>query len=82
MLETFKELFSSTISTTVQRVKNPALGAFALSWCAFNWKSLLYLLFSDGDILNKIEFITTNSTWKTVVGYPCVSVIVICGFLP
>lgn len=82
MLETFKELFSSTISTTVQRVKNPALGAFALSWCAFNWKSLLYLLFSDGDILNKIEFITTNSTWKTVAGYPCVSVIVICGFLP
>ena len=66
MLETFKELFSSTISTTAQRVKNPALGAFALSWCAFNWKSLLYLLFSDGDILNKIEFITTNSTWKTV----------------
>ncbi|MEG5874612.1 hypothetical protein, partial [Enterobacter ludwigii] len=82
MLETFKELFSSTISTTAQRVKNPALGAFALSWCAFNWKSLLYLLFSDGDILNKIEFITTNSTWKTVAGYPCVSVIVICGFLP
>lgn len=82
MLESFKELFSSSISTAAQRVKNPALGAFALSWCAFNWKSILYLLLSKTTIIDKITYITDNSTWKTVIGYPCVSVIVICGFLP
>lgn len=82
MLESFKELFSSSISTAAQRVKNPALGAFALSWCAFNWKQILYLLLSKTTILDKITYIAGNSTWKTVIGYPCISVIVICGLLP
>lgn len=82
MLESFKELFSSTISTAAQRVRNPAIGAFSLSWCAFNWKSILYLLLSDTNVLDKITYISDNSTWKTVIGYPCVSVIIICGFLP
>ena len=82
MLESFKELFTSTASTAVQRVKNPALGAFAMSWCAFNWKSLLFLFLSDANVAEKITYISSNSTWKTVIGYPCVSVILICGFLP
>ncbi|MDM3271617.1 hypothetical protein [Citrobacter sp. Ce129] len=82
MLESFKELFSSTVSTAAQRVRNPAIGAFVLSWCAFNWKSILYLLLSDTKVIDKIAYISENSTWKTVIGYPCVSVIVICGILP
>ncbi|MBJ9570244.1 hypothetical protein [Citrobacter braakii] len=82
MIESFKELFSSTVSTAAQRVRNPAIGAFALSWCAFNWKSILYLLLSDTKVLDKITYISDNSTWKTVIGYPCVSVIIICGILP
>ncbi|EOV8261260.1 hypothetical protein ACODGN_003180 [Escherichia coli] len=82
MLESFKELFSSTVSTAAQRVRNPAIGAFALSWCAFNWKSILYLLLSDTKVLDKITYISDNSTWKTIIGYPCVSVIIICGILP
>lgn len=82
MLESFKELFSSTINTAAQRVRNPAIGAFALSWCAFNWKSILYLLLSDTKVIDKIAYISDNSTWKTVIGYPCVSVIIICGILP
>lgn len=82
MLESFKELFSSTISTAAQRVKNPALGAFVLSWCSFNWKSILYLLFSETKILDKIDYISNASSWKSIIGYPIISVIVICGFLP
>lgn len=82
MFESFKELFSSTVSTAAQRVRNPAIGAFALSWCAFNWKSILYLLLSDTKVIDKIAYISDNSTWKTVIGYPCVSVIIICGILP
>lgn len=82
MLESFKEVFTSTASTAVQRVKNPALGAFAMSWCAFNWKAILFLFLSDADVTEKITYISSNSTWKTVIGYPCISVILICGFLP
>lgn len=82
MLEYFKDLLSSSASIAAQRVRNPALGAFALSWCAFNWKSILYLLLSKTTIIDKITYITDNSTWKTVIGYPCVSVIILCGLLP
>lgn len=47
MFESFKELFLSTANTAVHRAKNPVLGAFVMSWCAFNWKSLLYLFLAN-----------------------------------
>ncbi|MBJ6408956.1 hypothetical protein JGT23_10690 [Enterobacter hormaechei] len=82
MLESLKEYFSSTINTAAQRISNPVFGAFALSWCAFNWKSILYLFLSDSGIIDKITYISYNSNWLTVVIYPCLSVIALCGGLP
>lgn len=82
MLESLKEYLSSTVNTAAQRVSNPVFGAFALSWCAFNWKSILYLLLSDSSIIDKITYISSNSSWKTVLAFPCVSVIILCGGLP
>lgn len=82
MLESLKEYFSSTINTAAQRVSNPVFGAFSLSWCAFNWKSILYLFLSDSGIIDKITYISDNSTWKTVALYPGVSVVLLCGLMP
>lgn len=82
MLESLKEYFSSTVNTAAQRVSNPVFGAFAISWCAFNWKSILYLLLSDSWVIDKITYISDNSSWKTVALYPCISVAVLCGGLP
>lgn len=82
MLNSIKDYASSTFGTAFQRIKNPAFGALILSWCAFNWKQLLYLLFSNTSIFDRIEYITAISTWKTVIGYPIVSVIILCGFIP
>lgn len=82
MLESLKEYISSTVNTAAQRVSNPVFGAFALSWCAFNWKSILYLLLSDTSIVDKITYISDNSNWLTVALYPCLSVAVLCGVLP
>ncbi|HCB3235292.1 DUF3450 domain-containing protein [Citrobacter amalonaticus] len=82
MLESLKEYLSSTINTAAQRVSNPVFGAFSLSWCAFNWKSILYLFLSDSGIIDKITFISDNSSLKTVALYPCLSVVVLCGGLP
>ncbi|HDC4218678.1 TPA: hypothetical protein OR380_001359 [Escherichia coli] len=79
MLESLKEYLSSTVNTAAQRVRNPVFGAFALSWCAFNWKSILYLLLSDSSIIDKITYISSNSSWKTVLAFPCVSAIILCG---
>ena len=82
MLESLKEYFSSTVNTAAQRVSNPVFGAFSLSWCAFNWKSILYLFLGDSGIIDKITYISDNSSWKTVALFPCLSVAVLCGCLP
>ncbi|EPV8435305.1 hypothetical protein [Klebsiella variicola] len=82
MLESLKEYFSSIVNTAVNRISNPVFGAFAISWCAFNWKSILYLFLSDYGVFDKINYISTNSDWKTVIIYPCLSVLVLCGGLP
>lgn len=82
MLNSIKDYTSSTFGTAIQRIKNPAFGAFALSWCAFNWKQLLYLFLSNTSVYDKIEYIIAYSTWKNVIGYPVISTIVLCGFLP
>lgn len=82
MSDSLKDYAASTFGTAIQRIKNPAFGAFSLSWCAFNWKQLLYLFLSNTPVLDKIEYISTHSTWKTVIGYPIVSSIILCGFIP
>lgn len=82
MLESLKEYFSSTVNTATQRVSNPVFGAFAISWSAFNWKSILYLFLSNSGIIDKITYISDNSNWKTVALYPCISVAVLCCCLP
>ncbi|HCA7297213.1 TPA: hypothetical protein MX298_000834 [Escherichia coli] len=82
MLESLKEYFSSTINTAAQRVSNPVFGAFSLSWCAFNWKSILYLFLSDSGIIDKITYISDNSTWQTVALYPFLSAALLCGGMP
>ncbi|HCB0318439.1 TPA: hypothetical protein ACXRW3_000590 [Klebsiella quasipneumoniae subsp. quasipneumoniae] len=82
MLESLKEFTTSTFNTAMNRVKNPAFGAFAISWCAFNWKQLLYLLFADNGIYYKIEYISQNSSWWNVIVYPVFSSLVLCIGLP
>ncbi|EHD1566516.1 hypothetical protein JR748_003866, partial [Escherichia coli] len=82
MLESLKEFTTSTFNTAMNRVKNPAFGAFAISWCAFNWKQILYLLFADNGIYYKIEYISQNSSWWSVIVFPAFSSLVLCGGLP
>ncbi len=82
MLESLKEYFSSTINTASQRVSNPVFGAFSLSWCAFNWKSILYLFLSDSGIIDKITYISDNSNWQTVTLYPFLSAALLCAGMP
>ncbi|SXE63112.1 hypothetical protein [Klebsiella variicola] len=82
MLESLKEFTTSTFNTAMNRVKNPAFGAFAISWCAFNWKQILYLLFADNGIYYKIEYISQNSSWWNVIILPVFSSLVLCVGLP
>ncbi|MCK7455126.1 coiled-coil domain-containing protein 30 [Enterobacter asburiae] len=82
MLDSIKDFTTSTFGTAIQRIKNPAFGALALSWCAFNWKQLFYLFLSNTSVQDKIEYITTNSTWKNIFLFPVTSSIILCLFIP
>ncbi|MEQ0291305.1 hypothetical protein [Klebsiella sp. GB_Kp059] len=82
MLESLKEFTTSTFNTAMNRVKNPAFGAFAISWCAFNWKQILYLFFADNGIYYKIEYISQNSNWWNVIVFPALSSLILCFALP
>ncbi|TCT36970.1 hypothetical protein EC835_102435 [Providencia alcalifaciens] len=55
-----KELKEVT-KTFTSKVKNPILFTFGVSWVIFNWKVILFTLFSDTDILVKITYISINA---------------------
>ncbi|ELQ6214879.1 hypothetical protein ACP6PU_000120 [Cronobacter dublinensis] len=82
MINSIKEALSSAVTTAAQRVRNPVFGAFVLSWCAFNWKQILYLLFSDKGIYNKIEYISATSNWSFNLLLPVTSTLIICIVMP
>lgn len=52
-----KELLKTIFATSKERVSNPIIGSFIISWIIFNWKALSLLLFSKQTIENKIIYI-------------------------
>lgn len=82
MLDFFKELFSAMRATAVERVKSPILGAFAFSWIAFNWESILTLLFSKQIIEVKICAIKAISTLENTLYAPFLMSLAITIILP
>lgn len=52
-----KELFDNLNKSIQERIRNPFLGSFLISWIIYNWNSLLILLFSNKTIEDKINTI-------------------------
>lgn len=82
MLSQLKEFLHSALTTASDRARNPVFGAFFFSWCAFNWKSLLFLFFSKTSIIERIDYISAASGWKTALIYPLASAAFLCLVLP
>lgn len=82
MFSQLKEFLHSALNTASDRAKNPVFGAFFFSWCAFNWKSLLFLFFSKTPIIERIDYISAASDWKTALFYPLASAAFLCLVLP
>ncbi|KQC32733.1 hypothetical protein AAU57_04930 [Nonlabens sp. YIK11] len=55
-----KEILKSFFESSKERIKNPLIGTFIISWIAINWKPITILLFSDEIIENRINYIETN----------------------
>lgn len=78
-----KEFLQSIFKTTEERVKNPFIGAFMTSWTLFNWKPILFLVFSSKNIEEKIKFIAENfSTTNFVLWFPLSAAVFYVLILP
>lgn len=52
--------FDSILGPINQRLSNPYLGSFILSWCIVNWKPIVFLIFSKETIEKKIKYVSAN----------------------
>ncbi|MEQ5126269.1 hypothetical protein ABN225_05630 [Providencia alcalifaciens] len=62
-----RDEIKSVAKEFTSKVKNPILFTFGISWVFFNWKIILFTLFSDYGVLVKIHYITENSSKITVL---------------
>lgn len=78
-----RELLHSVISTSKDRISNPIIGTFIISWIVFNWKSLLFILISNQKIEDKILYIESNFySIKNLLIFPLTAVIIYVVILP
>lgn len=52
-----KDLIASFIETSKERLKNPFVGAFILSFIAINWRPFWIVLFSDVNVEDRIIYV-------------------------
>lgn len=71
----FKEMTTSFKASLYERTSSPLMGAIFLVWVGFNWKPLLYMLFSTANIETKLVFVTENYLnlwnnlfWPLIIG--------------
>ncbi|MGG4663592.1 hypothetical protein [Providencia vermicola] len=55
MKEEAKEIVQAVSEAAKDRIKNPVMATFVISWCVFNWNSLLILIFGNDSIQQKVQ---------------------------
>ena len=55
-----KEIIKNFLDTTNERIKNPFIGAFLISWIICNWKAISVFILSNYPIEAKIDIIQRN----------------------
>lgn len=65
---TIADLIKDFLDTAKERLKNPFSGAFLYSFLIFNWRPILFLIFSDASIEHKIVDINYEyCTWSAII---------------
>ncbi|MFO4108372.1 hypothetical protein AAHD35_03355 [Enterobacter roggenkampii] len=77
MLDFIKDVIGAFRQTSLERVKNPFLGAFVFSWIAFNWQALVILLFSERTIEKRLGIINDHyDIGSFLLGPICTSILI------
>lgn len=82
MLDFFKDIIHAFRQSSVERVKNPYIGAFVFSWLGFNWQTFSIIIFSKKDVMDRVEYIKTNYDVSDFILAPALTACVICVLLP
>lgn len=78
-----KDIFLSIFKTTEERLKNPFIGTFIISFIAYNWKPLSVFFLSSQKIEQRIAFISNNYTdIFNLLIYPLVTSVIYIVLLP
>ncbi len=78
-----KDIIKSFFEASTERIKNPLIGTFIISWIAINWRPIMILLFSEQKVENRIEYIIIQySTFQTYFIIPFVIALIYVIILP
>lgn len=78
-----KELLQSIFSTSKERISNPIIGTFLISWTAFNWKPIIFIFTSNQIIEDKINYIDSNfSSINNFLLFPLITVLIYILIIP
>lgn len=59
-MSTFKDLFQSILDSSKERIKSPIIGTYIISFVIYNWRTILFLIFSNASIEDKIIVINNE----------------------
>jgi hypothetical protein len=78
-----KEFLQTIFKTSEERIKNPIIGSFFTSWLIFNWKPILFFIFTNKTVEEKIIYIENNysSSWN-LLWHPLISTFICLIILP
>ena len=78
-----KEFLQTIFKTSEERIKNPIIGSFFTSWLIFNWKPILFFIFTNKTVEEKIIYIENNysSSWNLLC-HPLISTFICLIILP
>ncbi|WP_179335334.1 hypothetical protein [Winogradskyella costae] len=78
-----KDIIKSFLDASRERIKNPLIGTFIISWIAINWRPIMILLFSDQKVENRIDYIITHySSFQTYFLVPFIIALIYVIILP
>lgn len=59
-----KDFFELLFKSSKERIRNPLIASFLVSWLIFNWKSVLTMLFSDNSIEQRVRIVSPKNGIK------------------
>lgn len=61
-MSSISEVYNSTKAAMHERLSHPILGSLIIFWFIFNWKAVLFVVFSDENMLYKFKWVNENHT--------------------